>query len=146
MWYVIYNHPNPWVDSDGDGLLNSQEQDFWLNPFSSDTDGDGLDDYVELFINGTFGSVPDTDNDGLTDHAEKNLYGTDPNNPGARAPLVQEVIVERNTEILEAAGRLVVASGLKQARLRSPLTEIGVNVKAGDFIAEDIPTRANHTG
>jgi hypothetical protein len=36
------------VDSDGDGLTNAEEEEFWhTDPLLSDTDGDGFTDYME---------------------------------------------------------------------------------------------------
>lgn len=46
-----------------------------------DTDGDGLNDYDEIYTHGTDPLNPDTDEDGLTDSEEINEYGTDALNP-----------------------------------------------------------------
>lgn len=37
----------PWVDTDGDGLSDSEELELGLDPEKSDTDGDGYSDGVE---------------------------------------------------------------------------------------------------
>ena len=47
---------------------------------NKDTDGDGLNDYDELYIYGTSPYLPDSDSDGLTDKQEIES-GTDPNCP-----------------------------------------------------------------
>jgi hypothetical protein len=40
-------------DPDGDGLTNLQEHQYGTNPFSADTDGDGVSDYDEIFLYGS---------------------------------------------------------------------------------------------
>lgn len=91
-------------DSDGDGLPNSWEVAFGLNPADSadaqshapgdqltyilkyrfglnplvpDTDGDGLSDYDEIFVQGTNPLSTDTDGDGMPDKWEVD-QGLDP--------------------------------------------------------------------
>ncbi len=44
-----------------------------------DTDGDGLSNYIELYLTHTSPVKADTDGDGLTDYQEVNTYHTDPN-------------------------------------------------------------------
>lgn len=77
------------VDTDKDGLPDSVEQSFGSNPLSTDSDGDGLDDYYEVFVsftnlinsdtdgNGISDDMEDYDRDGLTTIEEYNI-GTDP--------------------------------------------------------------------
>ena len=36
-------------DLDGDGLSNAAEQEFGSNPEKADSDGDGIDDYQQIF-------------------------------------------------------------------------------------------------
>lgn len=72
------------VDSDGDGLIDIDEDALGTDPLNPDTDGDGLTDYEEVIL----GTVPltkneydemlDSDSDGLTDIDEVQTYGTDP--------------------------------------------------------------------
>jgi len=69
-------------DSDGDGLLDGFEVDNGFNPLVSgeeglDSDNDGLTNLEEQAI-GTNPGNPDYDSDGLTDGDEVNLHGTDP--------------------------------------------------------------------
>ena len=54
------------VDSDGDGLTDSQEVVFGSDPDNADIDGDGLDDRQELEF-GTNPELADSDGDGLSD-------------------------------------------------------------------------------
>lgn|GEM_PF-4794594 len=54
------------IDTDGDGLLDSQEKEFGTDPFSRDTDADGLTDNQEIKI-GVDPLKRDTDNDGIID-------------------------------------------------------------------------------
>ncbi|HMP89954.1 MAG TPA: hypothetical protein PJ991_07125 [Kiritimatiellia bacterium] len=66
-------------DSDGDGLSDYLELFVYgTNPFNPDTDGDGLTDWEEVMVYGTNPNVADTDGDGLTDGEEVNTYGTNP--------------------------------------------------------------------
>lgn len=87
------------LDSDGDGLIDSEELRLGTNPFSVDTDSDGLSDLLEVQLltdplsadtdsdglldgdevnRGTDPLRFDTDADGLSDGDEVNIYGTNP--------------------------------------------------------------------
>jgi hypothetical protein len=67
------------ADSDGDGLKDGDEWfDHSTNPVQADTDGDGLTDGQEI-DRMTNPTEKDTDGDGFDDH-EEHLAGTDPNN------------------------------------------------------------------
>lgn len=57
-------------DYDGDGLSLAEEYEYDTNPFSVDTDEDGLDDYSEINVYGTNPIKSDTDNDGMSDGTE----------------------------------------------------------------------------
>lgn len=65
------------VDTDGDGLADSEEADRGTNPLVADSDGDELDDGEEVNVHGTEPLDFDTDEDGLRDGFEVN-GGTDP--------------------------------------------------------------------
>ena len=71
-------------DSDGDGLLDTEELAFdrSLNPAASDTDGDGLTDGDEVDVHGTDPLSKDTDNDGFSDSFEVD-FGGEPNDRSA---------------------------------------------------------------
>ena len=80
-----YRFSNGSLDSDGDGINNSDEVAAGTDPFSSDSDGDGLLDGMEnggglagynpaLQKYGTDPLDPDTDDDGLSDGAEVQPY------------------------------------------------------------------------
>ncbi len=60
---------NTIADSDGDGLSDTMERSYGLNPHDSDTDSDGLDDSSE-FNYKSDPKNPDTDGDGYLDGAE----------------------------------------------------------------------------
>ena len=81
----------PLEDTDNDGLSDYEEEHTYLsNPNNPDTDGDGLNDGIEVTYWGTDWNTdpdgdqlvnlldPDSDNDGLTDGVEVNILGTDP--------------------------------------------------------------------
>ncbi|MBQ7216115.1 MAG: VWA domain-containing protein [Synergistaceae bacterium] len=80
-WYNVSDD----VDSDGDGLTDSLEETLGSDPFSADTDDDGLSDYEELGWlnynplledtdgNGILDRDEDPDGDGLTNLQESNI-------------------------------------------------------------------------
>lgn len=107
------------VDSDGDGLIDIDEDALGTDPLNPDTDGDGLTDYEEAILGTdpltkneydemldsdsdgltdidevqTYGTDPysnDTDSDGLSDYDEIYLYGTDPLNPDTDADTLSD--------------------------------------------------------
>lgn len=58
------------IDTDGDGLSDLEERKLGTNPFSVDSDCDGLSDYLEVKILETNPVSADTDKDGLNDFFE----------------------------------------------------------------------------
>lgn len=83
------------VDSDGDGLLDSEEQNFRTDPKVVDTDHDGLSDRQEVKIYSTNPNEKDTDKDGFSDGEEvRNFYN--PNGSG-KMLAVPDVIQQSNT-------------------------------------------------
>lgn len=69
------------VDTDQDGLLDSEEALAGTNPLKADTDGDCLSDTEEIRTYKTNPLAPDTDGDTFTDGGEVKA-GYDPNGPG----------------------------------------------------------------
>ena len=65
-------------DEDGDKLLAYYESIYGTDPAKPDTDGDGISDYEEMFIQNTDPLKADTDNDGLSDGEEVEQYQSDP--------------------------------------------------------------------
>ena len=66
-------------DSDGDGLNDYDEiYVYETSPLSPDSDDDGLNDYDEVMTHGTDPLSADSDDDGLSDGDEVNVYNTDP--------------------------------------------------------------------
>jgi hypothetical protein len=65
-------------DSDGDGLLDVDENTHGSDPHNPDTDGDGLLDGVEVDTHRTDPTLADSDGDGLSDGDELNIHGTSP--------------------------------------------------------------------
>ena len=66
------------LDTDGDGLLDGEEQRLGTRVDLADTDGDGLSDTAEVRTYGTNPLLKDSDNDGANDDKEI-AAGTDPN-------------------------------------------------------------------
>jgi hypothetical protein len=77
---VNIHHTDPSdADTDNDNLSDGDEvQTLGTNPLVSDTDGDGLIDGDELFAHITNPLDADTDGDGLSDGAEVLTHGTNP--------------------------------------------------------------------
>lgn len=67
------------LDYDGDGLKNSEEDDWGTDPLEPDTDNDGVFDWDEVNLYESDPLEPDSDGDGLNDYDEINVWGTDPN-------------------------------------------------------------------
>lgn len=67
-------------DSDGDGLEDAIEFELGTDPYSADTDLDGLTDGDEYYVFATGTRNPDSDGDGILDGDEV-AQGTDPNVP-----------------------------------------------------------------
>ncbi len=65
------------VDSDGDGLSNTQERRLGTDPELADTDGDGVLDGEEVDVHGTDPLAADTDGDGYSD-GDEIAEGVDP--------------------------------------------------------------------
>ncbi|GEM_PF-611084 len=93
-------------DYDGDGLTLGEEYHYDTNPFSADTDGDGLDDYSEINLYHTNPRFKDTDRDGMSDGTEVSC-GLDPLKedsdsdgiPDSEETVIQEVNLEAVNEI-----------------------------------------------
>ncbi len=93
------------VDSDGDGLVDAEEDknlDRQVDPGESDpgradSDNDGLSDSVEIEVTGTDPLKVDSDGDGYSD-GQENADGTDPNsaasNAGAPEPICGNDVLE----------------------------------------------------
>ncbi|MFN3301820.1 MAG: hypothetical protein ACK413_02220 [Patescibacteria group bacterium] len=74
-------------DSDGDGLTDEEEKKLGTNPYSVDSDQDGLFDREEVKVYQTDPLNPDTDNDGYSDGQEVKS-GYDPKNPDPNAKIL----------------------------------------------------------
>ncbi len=83
------------LDTDGDGLLDGEEQRLGTRVDLADTDGDGLSDTAEVRIHGTNPLLKDSDNDGVNDDKEI-AAGTDPNS----ATDVFKIIAADGTETI----------------------------------------------
>ncbi|MCD4694158.1 hypothetical protein K8R62_02245 [bacterium] len=71
------NNVNP--DTDGDGLMDYQEESIGTDINNIDTDGDKLTDFEEFINYKTNPFKIDTDNDMLSDYEEVKQFKTDPN-------------------------------------------------------------------
>ncbi|GEM_PF-1374268 len=75
------------LDSDYDGLIDTDEQQLGADPNKADTDGDGLVDGEEVNIYHTDPLKADTDGDGIADGLEVR-QGTNPLDPAPGAELL----------------------------------------------------------
>ncbi|MGH2613937.1 MAG: hypothetical protein ACRDJC_01755 [Thermomicrobiales bacterium] len=78
---------DPGIDTDGDLLSDTEEEELGTNAATADSDGDGLSDFAEVGFEpgsatGTNPLVFDSDGDGVGDGAEV-ANGTDPTDPAS---------------------------------------------------------------
>lgn len=87
-------------DFDKDGLTLEQEYKYDTDPFSKDTDEDGLNDYDEIFIYNTSPIDSDTDEDEMSDGIEVNS-GLNPllGDSNGNGLLDSDEIVEQNLSL-----------------------------------------------
>lgn len=112
-------------DYDNDGLTTIEEYNYDTNPFSSDTDDDGLNDFDEIFVYHTNPNYWDTDNDTMSDGTEVscglNPLLEDSNSNGIKD---NEEIVKQNVRI----------DLLNSININESLVEPSVEITgAGDF-------------
>ncbi len=94
------------LDNDGDGLPNSWERQYGLDPEDpsdkmGDLDGDGLSNYDE-YLAGTNPTITDTDGDGVSDGMEVHDTGTDPNQPDIQG--VETVLTVNGSDATDLLG------------------------------------------
>ncbi len=65
-------------DLDNDGISNDDEESLGLNPYSNDSDDDGISDYEEVNVYKTDPLSTDSDKDGVSDHQEIMIFKTNP--------------------------------------------------------------------
>ena len=87
---------DPDADYDGDGLINSDEEKYGTNIYSSDTDLDGISDYAEIFTTKTDPLVYDTDGDSLGDGVEL-AAGLNPLVQKTDGETLDSLVVKENT-------------------------------------------------
>ncbi len=104
----VYSVSGGDIDSDGDGLLDSEEAAIGTDPFNPDTDGDGLSDGEEVRTYKTDPLNPDSDYDGLKDGAEVLVYKTNPLDPDTDKGGVTDghEVIEDGTDPLNGADDL----------------------------------------
>ncbi len=78
---VFISFPNKINDKDFDGIDDDEEKELGTSDSTSDTDGDGLSDKVELERLGTDPNNIDSDGDGYSDGSEV-INGYNPLGPG----------------------------------------------------------------
>jgi outer membrane protein OmpA-like peptidoglycan-associated protein len=100
------------IDSDGDGLLDSEEAQIGTDPFDPDTDKDGLSDGEEVRTQKTDPLNPDTDWDALKDGSEVMTYKTKPLERDTDKGGVADghEVIEDNTDPLNPADDLQLHS------------------------------------
>ncbi|OGV46310.1 MAG: hypothetical protein A2X46_18710 [Lentisphaerae bacterium GWF2_57_35] len=96
------------IDSDGDGLLDSEEVQIGTDPYDPDTDKDGLSDGEEVKVYKTDPLNPDSDWDSLKDGAEVLTYKTNPLDRDTDKGGVTDghEVIEDNTDPLNPADDL----------------------------------------
>ena len=103
-----YNVSGGQIDSDGDGLLDSEEAQIGTDPFDPDTDKDGLSDGEEVKTYLTDPLNPDSDLDALKDGPEVLTYKSNPLDRDTDKGGVADghEVIEDNTNPLDPADDL----------------------------------------
>ena len=122
------------LDSDGDGLLDTQEREIGTDPFDPDTDKDGLSDGEEVNLYRTDPLNPDSDWDGLKDGEEVITYKTDPLDQDTDNGGVADghEVIEDNTDPLNPADDLL------KYTLRIEFDYDKADIRPGDYSDLDI--------
>ncbi|MBW2263239.1 MAG: hypothetical protein JRG91_14815 [Deltaproteobacteria bacterium] len=91
------------LDSDGDGLSDAWEVANGCNPFSDDTDADGVPDLVEVSVcpEACTGAPCPGGTPGYTFVMPYNLYGTPEDELEHPHPFVQHVVLETDTQAVD---------------------------------------------
>jgi hypothetical protein len=124
------------VDEDGDGLATAAEREAGTDPFDADSDGDGLDDGVEIEEYGSDPTVKDTDGDGVPDGIEA-ANGMDPASVHSDDDGIRDD-VEWQSDVLNPTTTDTDGDGLADDRERELDTKPGVADTDGDGL-EDGP-------
>ena len=122
---------DPNLDSDNDGIIDTEEKKLGTNPNLIDSDFDGLSDYYEINISKTDPLKADTDDDGLNDGNELEL-GLDPLKADSKGDgykdgdrnLVYTLNNESNDIVVEINGTGNVASTTAEVFNNSTLESI----------------------
>ncbi|MGQ9592469.1 MAG: hypothetical protein ACUVYA_19485, partial [Planctomycetota bacterium] len=96
------------ADSDGDGLTNRREFELGTDPRNRDTDGDLLDDGLEVLVWGTMPLHPDTDGDLALDGAEV-AQGKNPLDPNEKPGAAHVPSLKAHRSISATAVRAVAS-------------------------------------
>lgn len=86
------------ADIDSDGLTNYEEYVLGTDPYSTDTDGDGLSDGDEVNVYNTDPLNPDSDNDTVIDSDEIN-FGLDPTDPTDGGTMFEQALSESDLSV-----------------------------------------------
>ena len=92
----------PFNDNDNDGLTNEQEGTLGTDPNNRDTDGDGIEDGLEVNTYQTDPLKQDTDDDSLTDSQELFNLRTSPTNPDTDGDGIPDAVDEAPLQIATA--------------------------------------------
>ena len=85
------------LDSDRDGIPDDAEERLGTDPYSKDSDGDGIDDRIEVEELETNPGDPDTDGGGIWD-GEEIAAGTDPHDPSDDRPVDPKPVEDRDRD------------------------------------------------
>lgn len=133
-------------DRDADGLSDDQEIALGTNPDLADSDGDGLQDGVEVVTHGTNPLVSDTDGDGVSDAEEVGL-GFDPRSADSVPPVQRSTqaacLNARALQVLlltRARGIQIEGCGREYAKgpYRAQLDRLGGVFSAASCIGADV--------
>lgn len=143
LFYSVDLEVDDIIDSDGDGLLNSEEGSLGTDKYNTDTDSDGLSDYDEVNEYSTNPLQADSDLDGINDFLEAVVFHSLTNdqlgniveiqtiNPAATSSIKGRWKVDGN-ELQSKSYRGEVSYGFNLAQNDMPLLKI-VGKEGGEY-------------
>lgn len=104
---------NSFIDTDRDGISDEQEATYKTDPQNPDTDGDKLNDGLEVLIYHTNPLIKDTDGDRLTDGQEVSFCGTSPTNKDTDGNRITDDLEDPDKDAIDNYNEFLLGSDPK---------------------------------